>query len=176
MLEINNYLDAVRELTSRIGAIARGVISRMPILTAVVLVFLAGGIALIAVGGSSKIVGGATSILVAFGLTWRGLGTTAGKLVGKLEQPLWGAVLDDPIADAITLLPATKTKGLGRRQVAIDASHQRESQRAANLTPNREPEPVTTTTPKLSAPLQATANQQSAEEPDDASSTWRVSV
>ena len=171
MLEINNYLDAVREMASQIGAIARGVMSRMPVLTALVLAFLVAGISLIAAGGSSQIAGGATSLLVAFGLTWRGLGATAGKLIGKLEQPLWGAVLDDAIADAITLLPAAKAEGFGRRQVAFDASDQREADQRKQAKQEGEQRPATKTSDdSASSPDPATLPEQEGEakspEPD----------
>ena len=70
-----------------------------------VLALTGAGVWLLSEGSSSQLVAGATSVLAALGLTWKGLGGALGQLAGKLEQPLWGAVLDDAIADAITLLP-----------------------------------------------------------------------
>jgi hypothetical protein len=64
-------------------------------------------------------VAGATSLLVAVGLTWKGLGGALGQLAGRLERPVWGAVLDEAIADAITLLPGNQREKGGRRTVAV---------------------------------------------------------
>jgi hypothetical protein len=69
--------------------------------------------------GGGPLVGGVTSILAALGLTWKGVGGVLGQLAGKLEQPLWGAVLDDAIADAITLRPNNPADKRGRRELAL---------------------------------------------------------
>jgi hypothetical protein len=120
MLEIDNYLDAARQVAARTAAIVRGVAVRMPLLAALVLGLVGVGIWLLAEGSSSQLVGGVTSVLVALGVTWKGLGGALGQLAGKLEQPLWGAVLDDAIADAITLLPSNTAETFGRRRVAME--------------------------------------------------------
>jgi hypothetical protein len=119
MLEMTDYLDAARELASQMRVVLRGVVRRFPALTVLAGVLVAGGIALFAVGGTSGVVGGASSILAALGLTWKGLGGALGQLAGKLEQPLWGGVLDDAIADAITLLPDAGAAPHGRRELAL---------------------------------------------------------
>lgn len=122
MLEIENYLDAAQDLVSRAAIISRGVVRRMPMLSALIAVLLGGGVALLILGSTTQLVGGVTSILAAVGLTWKSLGGALGQLVGKLERPLWGAVLDDAIADAITLLPNNAAEKGGRRRVAIAMS------------------------------------------------------
>jgi hypothetical protein len=119
MLEIGNYLDAARELASQMHTVLRGVVRRFPVLTAIAVALVVGGVVLLAVGGTSGIVAGASSILAALGLTWKGLGGALGQLAGRLEQPLWGAVLDSAIADAITLLPESKADPHGRRELAL---------------------------------------------------------
>jgi hypothetical protein len=119
MLEIDNYLDAARQLAGMMRSIVQGVIRRFPLLTALAGAMLAGGVALLIIGGSSEIVAGATSILAALGLSWRGLGGAAGQLAGKLEQPLWDAILDSAITDAITLLPRNKADHRDRRALAL---------------------------------------------------------
>jgi hypothetical protein len=118
MLEVDNYLDAGRQLLSQTAAIVRGLIRRMPLLASAVAVLVGGGIWLLSKGNSGHWVAGATSVLAGLGLTWKGLGSAFGQLAGKLEQPLWGAVLDDAIADAITLLPDNTAETGGRREVA----------------------------------------------------------
>jgi hypothetical protein len=119
MLEISNYLDAARQLTSQTAALVRGVVRRVPLLAGVIVALVIAGVVLLFLGSSSQLVGGVTSILAAVGLTWKGLGGTLGHLAAKLEQPLWGAVLDDAITDAITLLPHNDAKTSGRRAVAL---------------------------------------------------------
>jgi hypothetical protein len=118
MLEIDNYLDAGKELARRIAGIVRRAVLKMPLLMFVVAVLVGVGVWLLSNGDSGHLVAGATSVLVGLGLTWKGLGTALGQLAGKLEQPLWGAVLDDAIAEAITLLPDNKAESGGRREVA----------------------------------------------------------
>lgn len=119
MLEIGNYLEAARALTHRMRSIAREVILSFPLLTVIIVLLLLGGIALLALGGGSDIVAGATSVAVAVGLSWRGLGATAGRLAGRLEQPLYDALLDSAITDAITLLADNKSDHRGRRALAV---------------------------------------------------------
>jgi len=119
MLEIDNYLDAGKELAHRMAVIARRAVLRMPLLTLSTLALIGAGVWLLSQGSRSQLVAGATSVLAALGLTWKGLGGALGQLAGKLEEPLWGAVLDDAIADAITLLPDKKAETGGRRQVAL---------------------------------------------------------
>lgn len=119
MLEADNYLKAAGSIARRMSAIFRKTIGRLWWLVAGVLILLGGTAVLFAVGGASHLVAGAGTLLAAVGLTWKGLGGTLGKLVGKLEQPLWGAVLDSAIAAAITLNPANKADGMGRTKLAV---------------------------------------------------------
>jgi hypothetical protein len=119
MLEIDNYLDAAKEFTRRFASTARRAVLRMKLLTLCVVALVGGGIWLLANGSSSHVVAGATSVLAALGLTWKGLGGVLGQLAGKLQRPLWDAVLDDVIADAITLLPDNRAESGGRLKVAL---------------------------------------------------------
>jgi hypothetical protein len=119
MLEINNYLDAAWEMASRTATIVRGVVRRMPLFAGFIVALVLAGVVLLSQGSTSQLVSGVTSILAAVGLTWKGFGGALGHLAGKLEQPLWGAVLDDAIADAITLLPDNKAETGGRRALAL---------------------------------------------------------
>jgi hypothetical protein len=118
MLEIKNYLDAGRTLTRQMRALLWSVIARFPLLVALAVTLLSGGIVLLVAGGGAETVGGAGSLLAALGLTWKGLGGTLGQLVGKVEQPLWGAALDAAITDAIDLLPDSEHDQRGRRELA----------------------------------------------------------
>jgi hypothetical protein len=94
--------------------IMRGVIGRFPIILWTAAGLLVLGLALLTIGGSSATVAGASSLLAALGVTWKGLGGALGGLTAKLEQPLWGAVLDNAIAEAITLKPENEADKRGR--------------------------------------------------------------
>jgi hypothetical protein len=120
LLEFDNYLDASAALAGRMAAGARKAIAKFWLLIVVVAALVIGGIVLLVIGGSSQIVAGATSLLVAVGLTWKGVGGALGRLVGRVEQPVWGAVLDLAIADAITLLPQNTRERGGRRALAVE--------------------------------------------------------
>lgn len=119
MLEIGNYVEAARALAHRMRAVVREVVLSFPLLAVMIVLLLAGGIALLALGGGSDIVAGATSVVVAVGLSWRTLGATAGRLAGRVEQPLYDALLDTAITDAITLLADNKSDHRGRRALAV---------------------------------------------------------
>jgi len=121
MLELDNYLDAARHLAETARSILKGVMCRFPALVLLAAILLFGGIGLLASGGGSKIVAGATGLLVALGLSWRGLGAVAGQLAGKLEQPLYDSLLDRAIADAITLCN-DKGEYRERRALALQMS------------------------------------------------------
>jgi hypothetical protein len=107
VLRTDDYLDAARGLATQTRKLAWSVVKRFWGLTLLVAVlFVLGVVLLVVVDSSASIVAGAASLAASAGLTWKGLGGAAGKLVGHVEQPLWGAQLDAEIADAITLLPA----------------------------------------------------------------------
>jgi hypothetical protein len=133
MLEIDNYLDAGKELAHRMAVIARRAVLRMPLLTLSTIALIGAGVWLLSQGSSSQLVAGATRWLAALGLTWKGLGGALGQLAGKLEEPLWGAVLDNAIADAITLPPDNKAETGGRRQVALAVAAGKQTDKATAL-------------------------------------------
>lgn len=120
MLEIGNYLHAASKTAARMSAIFWRVILHFWWLVLIVIVLIAASIALFINGGGSHIVAGAGTLVAAFGLGWKGVGGALGQLAGKLEQPLWGAVLDAAIADAITLNPTNPADALGRAALASD--------------------------------------------------------
>jgi hypothetical protein len=124
-LEIGNYVDAARDLATQLRTVLLAVIRRFPVLTVLVIALFVGGIVLLAAGGAGHLVAGATSVLAAVGLTWKGLGATLGQLAGRVEQPLWGAALDAAIADAITLLPNNSKDERGRLALALEMPQQK---------------------------------------------------
>jgi hypothetical protein len=136
ILEIGNYLQAAAQVATRMNSIFWRTVWRFRWLSAIVLVLVVTGIVLLVIGGSSEIVAGAGTLLAALGLSWKGIGGALGQLAGKLEQPLWGAVLDAAIADAITLKPGSLSDELGRGAVAKDLGEG--SERAAQLSASRD--------------------------------------
>lgn len=120
MLEIRNYLHAASKVAGRMSGVFWRVLLHFWWLVLVVIALIAGSVVLFVGGGGSHIVAGGATLVAAFGLGWKGVGGALGKLAGKLEQPLWGAVLDAAIADAITLKPGNDADALGRAALAAD--------------------------------------------------------
>jgi hypothetical protein len=121
MLELGNYLEAAERFADETARLAREVLRRFPVITALAVALLVIGVVLlVVVDSAASIVAGAASILAAAGLTWKGLGGAAGKLVAQVEQPLWNAELDIAICDAITLLPENEGDHGDRRALALE--------------------------------------------------------
>jgi hypothetical protein len=111
LLEPGDYLAAAKQLESHYvrRAITSGWLWGFVLLSAVL--FVGGIVVLFAANGHpGRVAAGASGVLAALGLTWKGIGGTLGKLVGKLEGPLWGAELDTAITDVITLPKVTESK------------------------------------------------------------------
>jgi hypothetical protein len=108
MLDTKNYLDAASGLLRRIRGVLLRSIVRFPLIALLVVRLFAGGVWLIlSKHTSASIAAGLGGILASLGISWKGLAGPLGKVVTKLEQPLWGAELDTAIVDTITLLPGT---------------------------------------------------------------------
>lgn len=120
ILEIDNYLRAAGDVAQRAHVIAVKTLKHLWWLTALIAVLILVAIGLFIAGGTSHVVAGTGTLIAALGLSWKGLGGALGNLAGKLEQPVWGAVLDAAIADAVTLKPGNVADALGRTTVASD--------------------------------------------------------
>jgi hypothetical protein len=103
LLEPKDYLDAAGELERKYvrRALSSGWIQLIAI--AALVLFILGIVGLVLASKPGTVLAGISGVLVSIGLTWKGIGGTVGKIVGKLEAPLWGAELDTAITDAITL-------------------------------------------------------------------------
>ena len=120
MLEIDDYLDAAARMSKRMRVVAGRFLRQFWWLAALVVLLFTGGIALmVATDAGATTAAGAGGVLASLGLTWRGVGGALGGLAGKLEQPLWGAELDNAITQAITLLPREKGRDVSQRRRAI---------------------------------------------------------
>jgi hypothetical protein len=104
LLEPDDYLGAARQLERRYVSRALRSTWLWVVAGVALLLFVAGIVLLVAANGKpGKVAAGVSGVLAALGLTWKGIGGTVGKLVGKVEAPLWGAELDTAITNAITL-------------------------------------------------------------------------
>jgi hypothetical protein len=104
LLEPEDYLGAARQLERRYVSRALRSTWLWVVAGVALLLFIAGIAFLVAANGKpGKVAAGVSGVLAALGLTWKGIGGTIGKLVGKVEAPLWGAELDTAITNAITL-------------------------------------------------------------------------
>jgi hypothetical protein len=79
----------------------RALRSQLVVPALVVFVLLAGGLA--AMFLSDKVVAGATSVLVALGLSWKGIGQFVGRAAAQGEQAVWAGQLDWTIAYRATV-------------------------------------------------------------------------
>lgn len=105
LLEPENYIDAAENLAVKLRATATVLLRQYaPWVALVVVLLLAGAAVLLFVhSAASETAAGLSSVLVALGLTWKGIGTTLGKLAAQVEGPLWGAEVDGAVTAAITL-------------------------------------------------------------------------
>jgi hypothetical protein len=109
LLEPEDYLKAAGQLEQKYVKRALGSGWLLSIAVAAVVLFVV-GVVLVLASSTGTVVAGISGVLASLGLTWKGIGGTVGKIVGKLEAPLWGAELDTAITDAITLAnPPTAT-------------------------------------------------------------------
>jgi hypothetical protein len=123
MLRPPDYVKAAGQTLSETGSLVRQLVSRVPLTAALVVVLFAGGIALmIGMHNSGSVIAGAAGVLASAGITWKGVGGTAGGIAGRVEQHLWGAELDTAIADAIFMLGAGNTTSRERRTLARQAA------------------------------------------------------
>ena len=120
MLVIDNYLDAATGMLATTRRMAHRFLLHFWWLALVIVLLFVGGILVIVLAASSaaSVVVGSAGVVASFGLTWKGVGNALGGAVGAIEQHVWGAELDDAIADAITLLPSNPNEKGARRQLA----------------------------------------------------------
>jgi hypothetical protein len=103
LLEPADYLKAAGQLEHKYvkRALKSGWLQSLA--AAAVVLFVLGVVALVLASSTGTVVAGISGVLASIGLTWKGIGGTVGKIVGKLEAPLWGAELDTAITNVITL-------------------------------------------------------------------------
>ncbi len=110
LLSTEHYVRAGEQLVDRLGELLGQFL--------MVYKFVLGGAVLlvVAVVGvisyfslSSAITAGAVTAVGAIGISWKGVGGTLGKALGRAERPLWDAALDVSIVIAATRVPQEVT-------------------------------------------------------------------
>jgi hypothetical protein len=113
LLHLSDYVGTAEEVVARLHEFALKALRRHLLIPAVLaLVLLAGGILLLLF--SDKVAAGATGVVAALGLSWKGLGQYLGNAAAKGEQALWDAQMDWTIAYRATISvrkPSAVTKG-----------------------------------------------------------------
>ncbi len=141
MLEITDWLEAARTFEEHLRRTALKAVRSMPLAGAAAALFVL-GIVLIAVLPSTRgTVAGLVTVLGALGLTWKGVGTSIGTLLARLEQPLFGAVTDDAITTAITLVRADVDRSESGQARRVRLAHRLPARRV-DVPPERPGKPT----------------------------------
>jgi hypothetical protein len=102
LLRLSDYVGTAEQVVARLHELAvRALRSQLVVPALVVFVLLAGGLA--AMFLSDKVAAGATSVLVALGLSWKGIGQFVGRAAAQGEQAVWAGQLDWTIAYRATV-------------------------------------------------------------------------
>ena len=114
LLTSNDYIEAGKELSSRLGHTIGAYIShyRKTVFTVIlVILVVVGGIvaATVASGNSKWLWAGLTVVVGAVG-GWKGVSATLGKGIKLVEPPLWESELDAAIGNRVLFLPSGPLK------------------------------------------------------------------
>ncbi len=145
LLEPENYIDAAENLAVKLRATATVLLRQYaPWVVLVVVLLLAGaGVLLIVHSAASETAAGLSSVLVALGLTWKGIGTTLGKVAAQVEAPLWGAEVDGAVTAAITLEvrvpPPADLRATRREAGRTKGDYAKRTQRRPGFDPSNPP-------------------------------------
>jgi hypothetical protein len=123
VLHLSDYVGTGAAVAGRIGEVARYAFrSRLVLLPIAALVLFAAGILLlVSQDGTGDDLAGVSSVLAAFGLTWKGIGASIGRAAANAEKSLWDSQLNWAIAYRATVpFDATdnKTTPAGRHRRA----------------------------------------------------------
>jgi hypothetical protein len=103
MLNTASYLSAAERMLQASHELAAKFARRYKlVLIGLLLVLMAAVAVMFIFGGAPAIVTGASAILGAVGLTWKGAGASLGKAAAGVETPLWGAAIDKVVSARIT--------------------------------------------------------------------------
>jgi hypothetical protein len=106
VLHLSDYVgtsdEVIKRLRNMLGKALTGSMWWLPV-GVVVLVALGAGLLIATNGSSDGVVGGASSLIAAFGLTWKAIGQFFGKAAAKAEQSIWDSQVDWTIAYRATI-------------------------------------------------------------------------
>jgi hypothetical protein len=112
LLHLSDYVGTAEEVVARLHEFAVKALRRHLLIPAVLaLLVLAGSVVLLLF--SDKVAAGATGVIAALGLSWKGIGQYLGKAAAQGEQALWDAQIDWTIAYRATISvrkPSTVTR------------------------------------------------------------------
>jgi hypothetical protein len=104
IMRLSDYIGTADEVVGRLRELALKSLPRLWRGALIVLVLIAAAVVFLLVSTSdASLAASATTLIAAFGLTWKGLGATIGKATAKGEQELWDAQLDWAIAYRATV-------------------------------------------------------------------------
>jgi hypothetical protein len=114
LLHLNDYVGTAASVVSRLGEVAKCAFrGRLGLLLLAVLVLFGAGLFLLASNDDTGTnLAGVSSVLAAFGLTWKGIGTSLGRAAAKAERALWNSQLNWVIAYRATI-PGEQVKAAG---------------------------------------------------------------
>ncbi|MHB8659629.1 MAG: hypothetical protein ACYC91_17105 [Solirubrobacteraceae bacterium] len=101
----DDYADAASAVAQQGGRLARSILSRYVVAIIGLLAVVGLIIAFVVKNPTSQVVTGLAAVAAALGITWKGVGSVAEKLLVALGRPLWGAEIDAAVGQALTYLP-----------------------------------------------------------------------
>jgi hypothetical protein len=101
-LRLSDYVAAADSVTGKLRETAWQVAKRFWVGLLIALALVGGGVYLIAADTKGTLGVGITSVIAAFGLTWKGIGEFFGRAAAKGEQKLWDAEIDWAVAYRFT--------------------------------------------------------------------------
>jgi hypothetical protein len=123
LLRLSDYIGTAEQVVAQLHTFAiRALRSQLAIPAVVAFLLLAGGLA--AMFLSDKVAAGATSVLVALGLSWKGIGQYFGRAAAQGEQALWDGQLDWSIAYRATV-SLRDPSGIAMREVVFARARRR---------------------------------------------------
>jgi hypothetical protein len=129
LLRLSDYIGTAEQVVARLHELAlRALRSQLAVPALVAFVLLAGGLA--AMFLSDKVAAGATSVVVALGLSWKGIGQFFGRAAAQGEQALWDGQLDWTIAYRATVSLRDPRKIAMREVVFVRARRRVRGQRS----------------------------------------------
>jgi hypothetical protein len=114
MLDAWHYLRAANSLVAEMVSTLWRFVRPLSLPLAFLFLLLAGGVALLVLGGEfGQIVGAIATVVGALGITGAGIRARLGQATTQLQTYLWGAELDLAVADAVLIGPEGWGAGLG---------------------------------------------------------------